>query len=322
MPYNNVVSRADVQATVPEEFIADLIAEEMPATSLVLSAGPMRVPLSRGQARFPVLSLLPTAYFVNGDTGQKQTTETAWANKYLNVEELAVIVPVPENVVEDEGFDLVAAMTPLIAQAMGQALDNAVLFGVNKPTTWDLGDGATANGVVQVAAAKSHTFAATNDPWKDILETLRLTAADGYAANAIIGDALSEYDLLEVRDNYGRPLFIPNTDTPGLGALAGRRFIYLNNGIWNAADATFVAGDISKMIVGMRRDITFEVFREGVITDNTGAIVLNLMQQDARALRVTMRLAVTVGMPINARNAANANRYPFAALLAAGGHAL
>ena len=27
----------------------------------------------------PVLSALPVAYFVNGDTGLKQTTEAAWA---------------------------------------------------------------------------------------------------------------------------------------------------------------------------------------------------------------------------------------------------
>ena len=49
------------------------------------------IPLSRNTVRMPVLSALPSAYFVAGDTGLKQTTEAAWANKFLYVEEIATI---------------------------------------------------------------------------------------------------------------------------------------------------------------------------------------------------------------------------------------
>ncbi|NLV74050.1 MAG: hypothetical protein GXY52_05140, partial [Chloroflexi bacterium] len=40
---------------------------------------------------------LPTAYFVDGETGLKQTTKVEWANVMLSAEELAVIVPVPQS---------------------------------------------------------------------------------------------------------------------------------------------------------------------------------------------------------------------------------
>jgi hypothetical protein len=41
------------------------------------------VPMSSKLRKMPVLSALPIAYFVNGDTGLKQTTEAAWAGLQL-----------------------------------------------------------------------------------------------------------------------------------------------------------------------------------------------------------------------------------------------
>jgi hypothetical protein len=80
--YSNVISRTDAAALIPEEVAARVLsgaAKQSAALSLFT-----HVPMGRAQQRIPVLSALPTAYFVNGDTGLKQTTEVNWANKYLN----------------------------------------------------------------------------------------------------------------------------------------------------------------------------------------------------------------------------------------------
>lgn len=314
MPYSNIQTRADLDALTPEQFIADLILRDLPQASLILGAGPKRVNLSRKQARFPVINLLPTAYFVTGDTGLKQTTEAAWVNKYINAEELAVIVPIPESVAEDEEFDLLGNMQPLVTEAIGYAIDQAVLFGVNKPTSWDLGDGATANGIKQIAVAKSRAVGATGSAVADITKLFRLVAKDGHPVTAIMGDALLEYDLLGVTDTQGRPIFVPDYRAGEAPAVMNKRFYFNNSGAWDRLQSSMIVGDMGHIIVGIRRDMTFEVFREGVITDNTNAIVLNLMQQDARALRVTFRVGVTVGNPKRRRSAADANAYPFATL--------
>lgn len=56
--------------------------------------------------KMPVLDMLPLAYFVNGDTGQKQTTKMMWDKKFITAEEIAVIVPIPEAVLDDSDYDI------------------------------------------------------------------------------------------------------------------------------------------------------------------------------------------------------------------------
>src|SRR5688500_9630786 len=102
------------------------------------------IPVAQAQTRFPVLSALPVAYWVTGDTGLKQTSEMAWTNKYLNVEELAVIVPIPENVLDDTSFDVWGEVRPEIEVAMGRAFDAAVFFGTNAPATFPTNVSAAA----------------------------------------------------------------------------------------------------------------------------------------------------------------------------------
>src|SRR3954452_13634015 len=121
----------------------------------------------------PVLSALAQAYFVNGDTGLKQTTEQAWAGVTLEAEEIAAIVPVPEAVVDDSGVDLWAEGQQGLAEAVAHTLDAAVFSGTDKPATW-------AAAIVQAAIAAGNT-----------VEAGTATAAQG----GIVGDIDAALDL-------------------------------------------------------------------------------------------------------------------------------
>jgi HK97 family phage major capsid protein len=328
--YNDVTGRGDIRQPV-EQVIADAIITALPEASLVLNAGARRVTLSRAQARLPVLSTLPEAYWVGGDTGLKQTTKETWTNKFIHVEELAVLVPIPDNVVEDADMDLFAAIQPRIVEAIGAKIDQAVLFGVSKPLTWDLGDGPTPNGLVQVCEGKGRVVQGTKpgsgnpaagagQMYKDIVAVTKLVAKDGHPVSTYLADTLLEYDLLGQVDSFGRPLLVASASAEGVASLLGRPFRYLNNGAWNAnvvppnPGYSLIAGDMQNLILGIRRDISWEMFREGVITDDTGKVILNLMQQDTKALRMTMRLGVTVGNPLRRRSKDDANAFPFSVL--------
>lgn len=67
-------------------------------------------------------------------------------------------------------------------------------------------------------------------------------------------------------------------------------------------------------VLGIRQDITFKVLDQAVLTDDTGAVIINLPQQDSQALRVVMRVAFAAANPITPEQANDAQRFPFAVL--------
>ncbi|MCB0070984.1 MAG: phage major capsid protein, partial [Caldilineaceae bacterium] len=111
--YNSLISRTDAAALIPEEVSREII-QAVPESSAVMRLARRLPNMSRKQRRMPVLSGLVTAYFVTGDNGLKQTSEAAWENKYINAEELAVIVPIPEAVLDDVDYDVWAEIRPNI----------------------------------------------------------------------------------------------------------------------------------------------------------------------------------------------------------------
>lgn len=310
MPYNNLVSRTDAQALIPEQVSAEIIAN-VPRQSAALSLF-RQVPMGTNQTRMPVLTALPLAYWVSGDTGLKQTTEQAWSNKFLNVEELAAIVPIPENVLDDSSVDLWGMIRPNLEEAIGRALDEAVLFGVNKPSTWP-SDLVTA----AIAAGNNYTrgtnAAAAGGIAEDINQTMALVEADGFDVNGAIADRRYRSRLRGARDTTGQA--IANV---GVTEVMGVPFQYVAPGQWptGSGAAEILMGDFSQGIIGVRQDITYKMLDQAVLQDTTGAIIFNLAQQDMVALRVTFRCAFQVANPITREQTVEASRYPFGVLRA------
>ena len=110
--------------------------------------------MSSNTTRMRVLDMLPTAYWVNGDTGMKQTSQMAWDNVYLTAAELAVIVPIPDSVRDDASVDLYGEIKPRVIEAISQCVDAATFFGVNRPAEWQ-------NDIVTLARQAGNNIPAT-----------------------------------------------------------------------------------------------------------------------------------------------------------------
>jgi len=311
MAYNKVIDRNDATALIPEEVSREIV-QGVAETSACLRLFRRLPNMSRKQQRIPVLSVLPTAYFVNGDTGLKQTTEQAWENKYLNAEEIACIVPIPEAVLDDADYDIWAEVRPRIVEAFGVVIDAAILFGTNAPASWPASilDGATSAGHVVALGTGA-------DIYDDIMGengVISLVEEDGYMVNGHIAAMTMKARLRGLRDTTGQPIFVRSMQDRTRYELDGEPMEFPANGAFDVTQALMFSGDFRQAVYAMRQEITYKVLTEAVIQDNTGAIVYNLAQQDMVALRAVMRLAWQVPNPVTRLQPTEAQRYPFAVL--------
>ena len=113
-----IIDRSGAESLIPVQESNEII-QGVVTQSAVLSRGRKLANMTSRQYKMPVLDMLPIAYFVNGDTGQKQTTKQAWDKKFITAEEIAVIVPVPESVLYDSDYDIWGEVKPRIIEAFG-----------------------------------------------------------------------------------------------------------------------------------------------------------------------------------------------------------
>src|SRR5688572_2814373 len=125
MPYSSVIARGSgptysstpgTHPLIPEDVQREII-KGATNKSAALQMFKKRN-MGTAQQRMPVLSTKPTAYWVTGDTGLKQTTSISWENLFLNAEEIAVNVPIPINVLEDTSYKLWDEVKPEIEEAI------------------------------------------------------------------------------------------------------------------------------------------------------------------------------------------------------------
>lgn len=294
MAYTNITGRPEIgDVAIPDEVSQEII--KYTTGTSTIRANARAVPMSKKRYKQPVLSKVPKAYWVNGDTGLKQTTDFALENLVMTAEEMAVIVPIPDAVVDDSDVPLWGEVKPLIAEAMGGLLDEAAIFGTNRPDTWPEGlvPGAIKSG-------QTHQVTKDEDLGVAVAKLGETMAANGVAPTSFLGRPGLNWNLVGLRDKNAQPIYTsgnPATSTPA--SLYGYPMNEVTNGAWDPTKAELIAVDWSKVFVGIRQDITFDMFKEGVITDENGKVLLNLMQQDTQALRVVFRVGFQVANPLS-----------------------
>lgn len=316
-----ILDRNALSGLIPEPVTQDIMQGAVAESAILHMA--RRLPnMSSKTQTINVLDALPTAYWVNGeatDSGatdaMKQTTNMAWDKKKLYAEEIAVIVPIPEAVLDDSSYDIWGEVRPRLTEAFGKVIDEAILFGKNKPATW-------RQGVVPSAVEAGNGVAATSDVFADIMGAGGVIAKveeDGFIPNGAMAAIQMRARLRGLVDANGQPIFKTDMQGSTRYALDGMDMYFPQNGAFDPTQALLIVGDWSQLVYAIRQDMTFKIFTEGVIQDpSSGDIKYNLMQNDMVALRAVMRLGWEIANPLTAYNANLANPFPFAVYGAGG----
>lgn len=306
----DIINRSGASALIPEPVTREII-QGVVEQSAVLSLGRRLPNMTSKTQSLNVLDMLPTAYWVDGDTGMKKTSKMAWDRKKIYAEELAVIIPIPEAVLDDAEYDIWGEVRPRIVEAMGKKIDDAILFGVNKPSTW-------RDSILTTATKAGAVVTETANLYKDIFGEGGVIAEveeSGFDVNGIMAAVALRAKLRGLTDTTGRPIFTADMHQANNYALDGISMEFPKNGAFDPTKALMIAGDFSQLTYAIRQDVTYKLLTEATIVDpETQEIAYNLAQQDMVALRAVMRLGWEIPNPINAYNASKANRTPFAVL--------
>ena len=295
------ISRTDVDSLI-ETQVANEIFQGVVRQSKALSLFKRLPNMTSDKTKLRILDSLPIAYFVDESTnnGRKNLTKLAWDKKFINAAEIAVIVPIKENDLNDADIDIWAQVRPRLVEAFGRKIDDAMLMGVGAPTSWRAG---LIPSITTVGAEVTETG---NGLYSDINDAMVKVEESGYNVTGLVGGVGLKGKFRMMTDTTGQPL-----QSTEIGSLP-RTFV--DNGTWDKDKSTLVVGDFSQAVYSIRNDITYKVLTEAVIQDpETGEILYNLAQDDMVALRVTMRLGWEIPNPVNAENE-TATRFPFANL--------
>lgn len=312
---NEPISRTDAESLIPVQESHEII-QGVVEQSAVLQRGRKLANMTSSQYKMPVLDLLPVAYFVNGEgaSAKKKVTRQAWDKKIIYAEEIAVIVPIAEAVLDDAEYDIWGEVKPRLVEAFGQKIDGAVLFDVDKPTTW-------RDGIVTTATAAGSVInfvSGTDDLYQKIMGedgVIAKVESSGYFVNGHMADISMRAKLRGLVDANKQPIFKADMQSGTTYTLDGSPMNFPRNGAFDATKALMISGDFSQLVYSIRQDITYKIFDQGIIQDpETGDILYNLMQNDMVALRAVMRLGWEIPNPINALQKDKTKRCPFAVL--------
>jgi len=291
----NIISRADAEAIIREQVVSTIF-QDTPKNSVFMSLAKKLPNMTSKQTRVRVLDFLPTAYWVTGDTGMKQTSRQAWDDVYLTAGELAVIVPIPEAVLDDAEFDIIGEITPRVNETIAARVDSAVLFGVNRPAEWQ-------NDIITLArqAGNNVPCPAGSDIYSCLLAdggVFSKVENVGHNVSAVVSSMGMKAKLRGLRSASGSPIFNTNMQGATSYALDGAPMYFPENGSFDAGIAQLIAGDFKQAVYSIRQDVTVKILDQGVIQDPaTKEIVYNFAQQDMIALRIVFRMGWAIPNP-------------------------
>ena len=163
-----------------------------------------------------------------------------------------------EAVLADASCDCMGGGQPRVREAMGAKIDNAILFGGERPTEWTT-DVLTLAAKNKVTGPIDYAKLLGKDGLFSKVE------AGGFGVDAVVGDLTAKAELRGLVDTTGRPLFRSDMQGATTYALDGAPMYFPENGRFDASKAQLLAGNSKKLVYSIRQDVTVKLLHQGVI---------------------------------------------------------
>lgn len=304
----NQIDNAKVDKLINDNY-ADMVIKALPEKSIIMSVG-KEFPISSKRTRIPATETLALAGFITGEDDYFPTSTASFKGKYLTVEKIGAIVIFNNDDLEDESYDVTTKVVEQVKEGVGQVFDKAVLFGTNKPASWE-------DGLVTQAIGAGNSVTQTSDLYKDILEPdglLDLVAKDGFEVTQLIAHPSMKSEIAGLRTADGLPIFNSNIQVVGDYSIQGAPISFVKNGSFDTTQAKMIAGDFDQLIYGIRKAFTVDMMRQANIEDGLGN-KYNMASQDKTAMRFVFRVAWTCPNPATRLNEDVNTRFPFSVLV-------
>ncbi len=275
------ILKDELSGLIPTEQAGEIVKLAVRGSS-VLRLGKVE-PMTRNKKKVPVMTSGAGAYWVN--EGQRiQTSKPTWIYPELEAKKLAVIIPVPKEKLEDASIDVFTELQETIAEAFYTAIDAAAFFGTNSPFTKNIFDVAVEQGNLIVRG--------TNETLDlDVSDAMALVEDAGMDVNGHAAHYGIKNSLRQLRDKNGNMLYVAGTDT---NQFYNNPIEFSRNGAWDKSKAELIAGDWSKLLVGIRKDIEYEILKEATLQEtlDEDGKPISLAEQDLIGIKATMRVGL------------------------------
>lgn len=278
---------------VPEEVLAevDRIADE---NGLMRKLSRV-IPMGRDILNMPTLGTKPTVYWP-GEANAGTSSEAVLKNIKLEAKTAVGLTPVSNELMEDANMDVVNMLVELFAEQLAGEEDNQGLNGVGAPFTGILNNSDTN----AVTAAAATTVAALTVA--DLVDGNNLPSAvlSGsvwvFHRNVWAGIKKNQEDSQSLIAFNSTNIMSMKTEAGALipaGFLLGYP-VYLSDKMPSApatGEAYGIFGNFKKFYFGNRKKVSVSMSDSATIGGD------NMFTNNSKAIRVTERVALTVGVP-------------------------
>lgn len=274
----NETTDAQGKYTVPAEWYGAILDKTLSFSSIMRNAQIFN--MNSKTFELVKTASVPTWTFDASEGAERAVGNATFAKVILDRKDGGFIVLFSKRVLEDSAFDLTSYITMLASKAYANAIETAGFTGSISPEIVGL---LGASGTTDVELESGSTG------FKDLIYDKIIEATDAIPSTELPGAKWFMHRTIwnKVKQLKLDKVYAVSPEDRKAKMLEGfpveltdKSYAYTDS----AADKKFITfGDLKNMALGMRNGLSFEMFREGSVTE--GVTTYNLLQQGLVAIR-------------------------------------